>query len=137
MALQAVYDQLTSLDSEIRQIALRPVADLEVEIGDGNWQNCLYGVMAKAVAAHRGDTLRRMNGKKAALLLQLPLNTMKFGDWDRTSEPQRLKLRQAIKAFLDEEAKKALIQEIKAMGDPLATKKEKRLPTTRQKVLVG
>lgn len=134
IALQAVYNQLTSLDSQIRHIALTPVADLNVEIGDGNWQNCLYAVMTKVVAAHHGNNIRRVNGAKAALLLRLPLDTMKFCDWDRATARQRLQLRQAIKAFLDKEAKKALIQEIEAMGDSVAV--AKRSPR-REKVLVG
>lgn len=144
IALQAIYDQLTSLDPAIRRIALRPVADLEVKIGSNSWQRCLYGVMAKAVARSGIMVRRRMNGDDAALLLRLPVDRMKFGDWDRSSEGQRLELRQAIKAFLGEEAKQALIQEIEALGDPLvvalatAAKKNQQSPAMarRDRVLV-
>lgn len=144
MTFQAIYDQLVSLDRSIRSIALAPVADLEVKMGTGDWLNCLYGVMAQAVASHRGENFGPTDSTawQAAKLLMLPAGQVNSGitAWDRSTVKERLQLRQAVKQFLDQEAKKTLIQEIEAMGDPLAVKPvkpKKDLPRTRTKVLVG
>lgn len=140
MTLQAIYEQLTSLDPSIRSIALAPVVDLEVKIGTSNWRDCLYGVIAEAVARHRGKNFGPTDRTawQAAKLLGLSAGQVNDGItyWDRSTAKQRLQLRQAVKKFLDKETKDTLIQEIEAMGDPLALVVKPK-PRTRQKVLVG
>lgn len=125
LALQDVYDQLTTLDPAIRSWALEPVANSFQPIETRSWETCLYGVMALNVAHHLGQSVLGVGQYLAAELLRLPPDFVLYKRWDDASMVDQSELRQAISVFclaeLRERRSASLITEIEAMGDPLAS----------------